>query len=316
VSVGVIRSASMRDALGEALVELGEELPQLVVVGADTSASLKLSLFGAKYPQRFFNVGIAEQNLVGISAGLALAGKKVVCGSYAVFMPGRAVDQIRNTIAYCSLDVKLVGSHGGISVGPDGGSHQALEDIAIMRSMPNMRVVVPADAVSTKKLFTEACKNTGPYYIRLARPNVPTIYKEEAELKIGKAVVLREGGDVAIIAAGLMVDKALKAADMLREIGISATVIDSHTVKPLDEETIVAAARRTGCVVSAEEHNIFGGLGSAVAETLVKRYPVRVEMVGVADVFGESGESDELMAKYGLTETDIFRAAQRLVSKK
>lgn len=311
-----VKALSMRDALGEALVQLGEELPELVVVGADTTGSLKFSVFGEKFPQRFFNVGIAEQNMIGVAAGLALAGKKVVCGTYAVFMPGRAVDQIRNTVAYCNLDVKLVGSHGGISVGPDGGSHQALEDIAIMRSMPNMRVIVPADAVATKKLFKEACRRPGPYYIRLARPNVPTVYSEEKELSIGRAEILKEGEDVAIVAAGLMVYRALKAAEKLREVGISAMVIDSHTIKPLDEETIVSAAKRTGRLVSAEEHNVFGGLGSAIAEVLVRKHPVRVEMVGVNDVFGESGEPEELMAKYGLTETNIFQAALRVVNQK
>ncbi len=307
---------SMRDALGEALVKLGEEIPELVVVGADTSGSLKLSVFGSKFPQRFFNVGIAEQNMVGVAAGLALAGKKVVCGTYAVFMPGRAVDQIRNTIAYCRLDVKLVGSHGGVSVGPDGGSHQALEDIAIMRSIPNMNVIVPADGFSTKKLFTQACRSVGPYYVRLARPSSPAVYTEDTELRVGRAEILRDGSDVAIIAVGLMVDKALGAAQSLREAGVSAMVVDSHTVKPLDAETILSAARTTGAVVTAEEHNVFGGVGSAVAELLVKTHPVKMEMVGVNDVFGESGETDELMAKYGLTEKHIFEAAMKMVKQK
>jgi len=315
LSVKPIQS-SMRDALGEALVKLGEEIPELVVVGADTSGSLKLSVFGSKFPQRFFNVGIAEQNMVGVAAGLALAGKKVVCGSYAVFMPGRAVDQIRNTIAYCRLDVKLVGSHGGVSVGPDGGSHQALEDIAIMRSIPNMNVIVPADGVATRKLFTHACRSVGPYYVRLARPSSPAVYTEDAELRVGRAEILRDGSDVTIIAVGLMVDKALRAAQNLREAGISAMVIDSHTVKPLDTETILSAARTTGAVVTAEEHNVFGGVGSAVAELLVKTHPVKMEMVGVNDVFGESGETDELMAKYGLTEKHIFEAAVKMVKQK
>ncbi|PSO08104.1 transketolase [Candidatus Marsarchaeota G2 archaeon BE_D] len=306
----------MRDALGEALAKLGEEIPELVVVGADTSGSLKLSVFGSRFPQRFFNVGIAEQNMVGVAAGLALAGKKVVCGSYAVFMPGRAVDQIRNTIAYCRLDVKLVGSHGGVSVGPDGGSHQALEDIAIMRSIPNMNVIVPADGVATKKLFTQACRSVGPYYVRLARPSSPAVYTEDTELRVGRAEILRDGSDVAIIAAGLMVDKALRAAQSLRGAGVSAMVVDSHTVKPLDTETILSAARTTGAVVTAEEHNVFGGVGSAVAELLVKTHPVKMEMVGVNDVFGESGETDELMDKYGLTEKHIFEAAMKMVKQK
>jgi transketolase len=306
----------MRDAFGETLVELGAEISDLVVVGADTTGSLKSSMFGARYPKRFFNVGIAEQNMIGIAAGLALTGKTVVCGTYAVFVPGRAVDQIRNTIAYCNLNVKIIVSHGGVSVGPDGGSHQALEDIAIMRTMPNMRVIVPADAVSTRVLTRQACKTPGPFYIRLARPSSQVIYSPSQELKIGKAEVLREGSDVTIIANGLLLEQALKASDRLKEHGISACVMDCHTVKPLDSSALIESAKQTGAIVTAEEHNFLGGLGSAVAELLSSEFPVKIKMVGVRDQFGESGEAEELMQKYGLTERDIFNAAIDLVKNK
>jgi len=306
----------MRDAFGETLVELGSEIPDLVVVGADTTGSLKSSMFGAKYPKRFFNVGIAEQNMIGVAAGLALAGKTVVCGTYAVFVPGRAVDQIRNTIAYCGLNVKIIVSHGGVSVGPDGGSHQALEDVAIMRTIPNMRVIVPADAVSTKSLVRQACKTMGPFYIRLARPSSQTIYTDNREIKIGKAEIIKEGFDVTIIANGLLLGEALKASEKLKEHEISARVIDCHTVKPLDRSTLIESAKQTGAIVTAEEHNFLGGLGSAVAELVSAECPVKIRMVGVRDVFGESGEAEQLMRKYGLTERDIFDAAMDLVKNK
>ncbi len=308
--------AAMRDALGEVLVSLGARDPKLVVVGADTTGSLKLSAFGTKYPDRFFNVGIAEQNMIGVSAGLALAGKTVIAGTYAVFMPGRAVDQIRNTIAYCKLNVKLIASHGGVSVGPDGGSHQALEDVATMRVIPNMRVIVPSDAISTKKLISAACSSPGPYYIRIARPSSEVIYSEESELSIGKTEVLRDGSDVAIVSNGLLTSRALKAAETLKSQGVSAAVLDSHTVKPLDIETLVRFSRSVCGIVTAEEHNVIGGLGSAVAESLSESRPTRIRRVGVRDVFGESGETEELMAKYGVTERDISEAAMKLVKER
>ena len=309
----LIQLASMRDAFAEALLELGARDQRIVVLGADTSVSIKTSLFGDRYPGRFFNVGIAEANMIGIAAGLALAGKVPFVSTYSAFVPGKCFDQIRNAVAYPNLDVKIVSSHGGLTVGPDGASHQTVEDVAAMRAVPRMRVVVPADAPSTKVLVTRAAGIPGPFYIRLSRPNVPTIYSPGAELDVGTANVLREGSDVSIVACGLLVNEALEAADVLSKTGVRAEVVDSHTVKPLDAETIVRSARKTGAVVTAEEHNILGGLGGAVAEAVSETHPVPVRRVGVRDTFGESGEHQELMAKYGLTSKEIVQAAKTIV---
>jgi len=305
---------SMRSAYGEALVELGASHPEVVVLGADTTESIKSGMFGAKFPDRFFNLGIAEQNLVGVAAGLALAGKTPYAGTYAIFIPGKCVDQIRNIVAYADLNVKLVCSHGGISVGPDGGSHQQLEDIAIMRAIPRMRVVVPADSVSAKSIIKAIADIQGPFYVRLTRGIVkgstsPIIYEEGFDYKLGKLNVLREGSDVAIFACGMMVPEALLAAESLRVKGVSASVVDAHTIKPLDEELVARLAKQCGSIVTVEEHNIYGGLGSAIAEAVTKHYPVRVERVGVNDRFGESGEAPELFKKYGLTPEKIEEAA-------
>jgi transketolase len=304
---------SMRSAYGEALVELGASHPDVVVLGADTTESIKSGMFGAKYPDRFFNIGIAEQNLVGVAAGLALAGKIAYAGTYAIFVPGKCVDQIRNIIAYADLNVKLVCSHGGISVGPDGASHQQLEDIAIMRVIPKMRVVVPSDAVSVKAIVKSIADIHGPFYVRLTRGIVkgstsPIIYEEGFDYKLGKLNVLRDGSDVAIFACGLMVPEALLAAESLKTKGVNAAVIDAHTIKPLDEELVVKMASQCGSIVTVEEHNIIGGLGSAIAEAVTKHHPVRVERVGVIDRFGESGEAPELFRKYGLTAERIEEA--------
>lgn len=307
------RQAAMRDAYGEALLELGETDPRVVVVGADTTGSLKSGVFATKFPERFFNVGIAEQNLVSIAAGMALAGKVVYAGTYAIFVPGKSVDQIRNNIAYPNLNVKIVCSHGGISVGPDGASHQQVEDIAIMRSIPKMKVVVPADSVSTKSTIRAIASIPGPFYVRLTRPSTPIVYDSGFEYKLGKANLLREGNDVAIFACGIMVPEALKAAESLKASGVSASVVDLHTVKPIDSEMIVEWAKKCGRVVTAEEHNIMGGMGSAVAEVLGERMPTPMKRVGVMDTFGESGEAGELLKKYGLTSADIERAATSLV---
>lgn len=305
--------AAMRDAYGEALLELGATEPNVVVVGADTTGSLKSGVFVTKFPERFFNVGIAEQNLVSIAAGLALAGKVVYAGTYAIFVPGKSVDQIRNNIAYPNLNVKIVCSHGGISVGPDGASHQQVEDIAIMRSIPRMKVVVPADSVSTKSTIRAIASIPGPFYVRLTRPSTPIVYDSGFEYKLGKANLLREGNDVAIFACGIMVPEALQAAESLKASGVSASVVDLHTVKPIDSEMIVEWAKRCGRVVTAEEHNIMGGMGSAVAEVLGERMPTPMKRVGVMDTFGESGEAGELLRKYGLTSADIEQAASSLV---
>ena len=309
----LVQLASMRDAFAEALLELGARDQRIVVLGADTSVSIKTSLFGDRYPGRFFNVGIAEANMIGIAAGLALAGKVPFVSTYSAFVPGKCFDQIRNAVAYPNLDVKIVSSHGGLTVGPDGASHQTVEDVAAMRAVPRMRVVVPADAPSTRVLVTRAAGIPGPFYIRLSRPNVPTIYSPGAELAVGTANVLREGSDVSIVACGLLVNEALEAADVLSKTGVRAEVVDSHTVKPLDAETIIRSARKTGAVVTAEEHNILGGLGGAVAEAVSETHPVPVRRVGVRDTFGESGEHQELMAKYGLTSKEIVQAAKTIV---
>jgi transketolase len=299
------RQATMRDAFGEALIELGQSNNKVVVLGADTTGSLKSAVFAAKFPTRFFNIGIAEQNLVAVAAGFALAGKIPFAGTYAIFVPGKCVDQIRNNIAYPNLDVKIVCSHGGITVGPDGASHQQIEDIAIMRSIPRMKVIVPCDAVSTKAIVKAIADIPGPFYVRLTRPASPVVYEGGFEYKFGRANVLREGGDVAIIACGLLVPEALRAAESLKEKGVQASVLDLHTIKPIDSEAIVALARKCGCVVTAEEHNVMGGMGSAVAEVLGENYPVPMKRVGVMDTFGESGDAPSLLRKYGLTSENI-----------
>jgi transketolase len=307
------RTAAMRDAYGEALLELGATNRDVVVIGADTTGSLKSGVFATKFPERFFNVGIAEQNLVSIAAGMALAGKVAYAGTYAIFVPGKSVDQIRNNIAYPDLNVKLVCSHGGISVGPDGASHQQVEDIAIMRAIPKMKVVVPADAVSTKATVKAIASIPGPFYVRLTRSSTSVVYERGFEYQFGKATVLSDGSDVALFACGIMVPEALKAAESLKSKGVSAAVVDLHTVKPLDSEAVVRFARRCGRVVTAEEHNVLGGMGSAVAEVLGESAPTPMKRVGVMDTFGESGEAGELLRKYGLTAANIEQSAEALL---
>lgn len=308
------KTSAMRDAYGDALLELGASDPSVVVLGADTTGSLKSGVFSSKFPDRFFNVGIAEQNLVSVAAGFALAGKVAYAGTYAIFVPGKCVDQIRNNIAYPNLNVKMVCSHGGISVGPDGASHQQVEDIAIMRSIPRMKVVVPADAVSTKAIVKAIARIPGPFYVRLTRPSTQVVYEGGFEYRFGSANILADGSDVAIFACGIMVPEALKAAGSLKARGVSAAVVDLHTVKPIDSETIVKCATGCGRVVTAEEHNIMGGMGSAVAEVLGERKAVPMRRVGVMDTFGESGEAGELLKKYGLTSSSIEAAASSLLS--
>ncbi len=310
------KSAAMRDAYGDALLELGASNPNVVVVGADTTGSLKSGVFATKFPQRFFNVGIAEQNLVSIAAGLALAGKVAFAGTYAIFVPGKSVDQIRNNICYPNLDVKIVCSHGGISVGPDGASHQQVEDIAIMRAIPKMKVIVPADAVSTRESVKAIASIPGPFYVRLTRSSTPLVYESGFEYRFGEANVLADGSDVALFACGIMVPEALKAAESLKGKGVSAAVVDLHTVKPIDANTIVKFARQCGRVVTAEEHNVLGGMGSAVAEVLGEKSPTPMRRVGVMDTFGESGDAPSLMKKYGLTAADVEEAASNLVRSK
>lgn len=310
------KNIATRDAYGEVLVEIGAAIPEVVVLDADLSKSTKTAKFAERFPERFFNMGIAEQNLMGTAAGLAAAGKIPFASTFAIFATGRAFEQIRNSIAYPHLNVKIAATHAGLTVGEDGGSHQATEDIAIMRAIPNMTVLVPADAVETKKAVWAAVRHEGPVYIRLGRPAVPQIFGDDYEFAIGRAVLLREGGDVAIMATGIMVAEALQAADLLAEEGIAASVVNVSSIKPLDVETIVSIARRCGAVVTAEEHNILGGLGGAIAEVLAENHPVPMVRVGVRDVFGRSGTPEALLEAYGLTARDIHRAARQVLQRK
>ena len=305
-----------RDAYGQALAELGALNDKVVVLDADLSKSTKTNDFKKVFPERFFNMGIAEQNLLGTAAGFAAAGKIRFASSFAVFAVGRAYDQIRNSIAYPKLNVKIAATHAGLTVGEDGGSHQMLEDIALMRALPNMTVIVPADGVETKQVIMAAAAYDGPVYIRLGRPKVPVLFDESYQFEIGKGVVLKDGADVTLVAAGIMVSKAMEAAEALAADGISAAVVNISTIKPLDQQLIIEMAQKTGAMVACEEHNIYGGLGSAVAEVLVEHCPVPMARVGVEDSFGESGLPDELLEKYGLTAANIADKARAVISRK
>lgn len=305
-----------RDAYGQALAELGALNDKVVVLDADLSKSTKTNDFKKVYPERFFNMGIAEQNLLGTAAGFAAAGKIPFASSFAVFAVGRAYDQIRNSIAYPKLNVKIAATHAGLTVGEDGGSHQMLEDIALMRALPNMTVIVPADGVETKQVIMAAAEYDGPVYIRLGRPKVPVLFDETYKFEIGKGVVLKEGTDVTLVATGIMVSKAVEAAEALAAEGISAAVVNISTIKPLDSALITEMAQKTGAVVTCEEHNIYGGLGSAVAEVLVENCPVPMARVGVEDSFGESGLPDQLLEKYGLTAANIADKAKAVIARK
>ncbi|MFH1848721.1 MAG: transketolase family protein [archaeon] len=302
-------NVSMRDGYGKALSEIGSD-KNIVVLCADLSDSTRAEWFREKYPDRFVEVGVAEQNMAGIAAGMASLGKTVFISSFAAFNPGRNWDQIRVSICYSNLNVKIQGCHAGITVGADGATHQALEDIALMRCLPNMTVVVPCDAEEGRKATIESAKLKGPVYLRFARENVPVL--DKVPFKIGRAEVLRDGKDVAIVACGIMVHAALSAAEELAGQGIDAMVINNHTIKPIDRKTLVMAARKTGKVVTAEEHQVQGGMGSAVAEVLSVEYPVPMAFVGVKDLFGESGKPGELLDKYGLASRDIVGAVKRL----
>ena len=274
-------SLDMRTAYGDSLVEAGLRHPEIVCVGADTTDSLKTKTFGNKFPERFFNVGIAEANLVSVAAGLAMAGKIAFASTYAAFLPGRCLDQIRNAICFPNLNVKLVVSHAGLTVGPDGASHQQIEDLATMRAIPNMKVLVPSDAISVRKIVTTSITTRGPVYVRLARPPSEVLYDEStANFELGRGNLLRDGDDATIVGCGLMVSAVLKAAEILKEEHfINCRVIDMFTVKPIDDELLEKAAKDTGLIVSVEEHNFFGGLGGAVAESVSSRYPVPLERI-------------------------------------
>lgn len=305
-----------REAYGKALVALGAENQNIVVLDADLSKSTKTADFAKHYPERFFNMGIAEANLIGTAAGLAAAGKIPFASTFAVFATGRAFEQIRNSIAYPKLNVKIAATHAGVTVGEDGGSHQAIEDVAIMRSLPNMTVLVPADGEETRQAIEAAAQYNGPVYIRMGRLDVPLLFEEAYQFEIGKANVVREGSDVTIFANGVMVAAALEAAQDLEKEGIKASVVNVASVKPLDEETIIRFAKATGAVVTAEEHTILGGLGSAVAEVLAENAPTPMVRVGIKDSFGESGRPLELLEKYGLTKKEIIEAAKKSISRK
>ena len=309
-------SIATRDAYGEALAELGAVNENIVVLEADLSKSTKTSDFKKVYPERFFNMGIAEQNMIGTAAGFAAAGKTPFASTFAVFAAGRAYDQIRNSIAYPNLNVKIAATHAGLTVGEDGGSHQMLEDIALMRALPNMTVIVPADGIETKQVIKAAAELEGPVYIRLGRPKVPVLFGDDYKFEIGKGVVLKEGTDVTLIGTGIMVSKAMEATELLAAEGISAAVVNISTIKPLDAELIITQAQKTGAVVTCEEHTICGGLGSAVAEVLVENCPVPMARVGVEDKFGESGLPDELLEKYGLSASNIAAKAKAVIAKK
>ncbi|SKA88053.1 transketolase [Caloramator quimbayensis] len=306
-----------REAYGKALVELGKENKDIVVLDADLSKSTKTADFAKAFPDRFFNIGIAEGDLMATAAGLSTCGKIPFASTFAVFASGRAFEQIRNSICYPELNVKIAATHAGLTVGEDGASHQSIEDLAIMRAIPNMTVICPCDDVETMAAIKEAAAMKGPVYIRLGRSAVPTLNSEtDYKFEIGKAVTLKDGEDVTIFATGIMVNEALKASEMLKEQGISAQVINIHTIKPIDEEAVINAAQKTGAVVTCEEHNVIGGLGSAVCEVLSEYYPVPVKRVGVMDMFGESGKPAELLEEYGLTAENVAEAAKAVFEKK
>ena len=307
---------AQRNYYGKALADLAKENPNVVVMDADLAGSTKTSEFQKVCPDRFVEVGIAEQNMIGIASGLAASGKIVFASTFGVFATGRCWEQIRLGVAYPKLNVKIVATHCGISVGEDGASHQALEDMAIMRTLPNMVVVAPADAYEAYAATKAIADYDGPVYMRMGRADFPTILAEDVEFNIGKATVLQEGSDVTIIGCGQMVSSCLEAAEKLKAEGINAEVINMSTIKPLDEEAVIASVKKTGCCVTAEEHSIIGGLGSAVAEALSQSICAPLERVGTKDTFGESGNPNDLMAKYGLTAADIYDAAKKSISRK
>jgi transketolase len=305
-----------RDAYGVTLAELGEEEPNIVALDADLSGSTKTSLFAKKFPERFFNMGIAEANMMGTAAGLAAVGKIPFVSTFAIFAVGRAWEQMRQSVAYPKANVKIVATHGGVTVGEDGGSHQSVEDIAIVRAVPNMTVIVPADGVETRAAIRAAAAHKGPFYIRLGRNKVPTIFGEDYRFEIGKGSEVAKGSDLTFVSTGLMTAQAIAAAGLLAKEGISARVVHIATVKPLDREIILDAARETGAIVTAEEHSVIGGLGGAVAELLAEQHPVPVKRVGIRDRFGTSGKAEELMKYFGLLPEDLVEAAREVLARK
>jgi transketolase len=303
---------SVRDAFGKALVELGKQNKNIVAFSADLAGSVRTNWFAKEFPDRHFEVGISEQNMMGVASGLAACGKIPFVGSFAVFNPGRNLDQLRASVCYSNMNVKIIGAHAGITVGEDGATHQALEDIAITRSLPNLTVIVPSDYNEMYKATIASAKHKGPVYIRSGRPKVEQL--PESDFVIGKANILQKGSDITIIACGIMVQESLKAANELKKQGISARVINMHTIKPIDKEIIINAAKETKGIITVEEHQIHGGLGSAVAEVVVENHPIPMKIIGVKDTFGESGSGPELLEKYGLTSKQIIKEAINLLS--
>lgn len=303
-----------RDIYGSTLAELGRRNKEIVVLDADLSGSTRTSLFAREFPERFFNFGVAEQNMMATAAGLSSCGKTVFVSTFAMFATGRAWDQVRNSVVYNNFDIKIVATHAGITVGPDGASHQALEDIALMRVLPNINVVVPCDGPQTREVIIACAQAPGPFYIRLGRAKVPTIEKK-GEFKLGKAQILSEGSDVTIIACGIMVNEALIAAENLKNKGIKAGVINLHTIRPLDDEVILKAAKSSRGIVVCEEHTIIGGLASSIDEVVAENFPVKVMRVGIRNRFGQSGESADLLKEYNLTASDIEKAALKILDR-
>ncbi|MDX5482894.1 MAG: transketolase family protein [Hymenobacteraceae bacterium] len=305
-----------RSGFGAGLLELGRNNPNVVALCADLTGSLKMDAFEKEFPERFFQVGIAEANMMGLAAGMTIGGKIPFTGTFANFSTGRVYDQIRQSIAYSGKNVKICASHAGLTLGEDGATHQILEDIGMMKMLPHMTVINPCDYNQTKAATIAIAEHEGPVYLRFGRPSVPIFTPADQKFEIGKAVMLNKGTDVTIIATGHLVWKSILAGKILADKGISAEIINIHTIKPLDEEAVLASVAKTGCVVTAEEHNRFGGLGDSVAQTLAQNKPAPQEYVAVNDTFGESGTPDQLMEKYGLTENDIVAAAERAIARK
>jgi transketolase len=312
----VEQEVSVREAYGKTLLELGMENQDIVVLDADLSRSTMTQFFASEFPERFFDCGIAEQNMVGIAAGLAASGKIPFASTFAVFAPGRCFDQIRMSIAQPQLNVKIVATHGGISVGEDGTSHQSIEDLSLICSLPGFTVIVPADAIETAQAVEAAAAHLGPFYIRLCRPKLPLVYSEDYRFNLGKAVTMRKGKDATIIAIGLMVKEALEAAQNLEREGIDCRVLNMSTLKPIDEAAIIKAAAETGAIVTAEEHLEHGGLGSMVARVIAQHQPVPMEFVAIKDTYAKSGKPAELLERYGLTAKDIEQAVKSAIKRK
>lgn len=305
-----------RSGFGAGLLEAGRRNKDVVALCADLTGSVKMDSFAQEFPERMIQCGIAEADMIGIAAGLALSGKVAFAGSFAAFSTGRVYDQIRQAVAYSNTNVKIAGSHAGITLGEDGATHQILEDLGLMKMLPNMVVLNPCDYNQTKAATIAAAEYNGPVYIRFGRPKVPVFIPEDMPFEIGKAIVLNEGSDVSLMATGHLVWEALQAAEMLEKEGIKAEVLDIHTIKPLDSEAILRSAKKTGCVVSCEEHQYNGGLGESIAQLLVRNNPMPMEFVGIDDKFGESGKPEELMVKYGLKAVNIAEAAKKAIFRK